>query len=266
MGRYPIVVEVAGPLAMFSRPDTGGSPTSYPAPTWSAAKAIFESIAFFSDGRAWINPTKVEICRRAGQVGGRICYQRYTTNYGGPLRKKSLFGKGVAPGGSSMQLFATVLVDVCYRLHGEVVGSKSADRVNARHYLQDLFNRRLACRNVNKGGCHRTPTLGWSEFTCSYWGPPRCREIAGSGGLVENLAWKTFCTTWELQFIDRTEVDDAISEVIPSMLVGIRNQSIDGDYAPQFHQSVQITDGALTYPPPVFPPARSKMEQRADAQ
>ncbi|MGA7992375.1 MAG: CRISPR-associated protein Cas5 [Thermoanaerobaculia bacterium] len=35
-------MEVAGPLAMFTRPDTGGTPTSYPLPTWSAAKGILE--------------------------------------------------------------------------------------------------------------------------------------------------------------------------------------------------------------------------------
>lgn len=37
--RYTVEFEVAGPLAMFARPDTGGTPTSYPLPTWSAAKA-----------------------------------------------------------------------------------------------------------------------------------------------------------------------------------------------------------------------------------
>src|SRR3954471_6782291 len=98
---YEVTLEVAGPLAMFARPDTGGTPTSYPVPTWSAAKGLFESIAFFADGAAWVCPTRVEVCRRVGELGGRVRLQRYTTNYGGPLRKASLFGKGTAPGGSS---------------------------------------------------------------------------------------------------------------------------------------------------------------------
>jgi CRISPR-associated protein Cas5d len=47
---YPVSIEVAGPLAMFTRPDTGGTPTSYPVPTLSACKGIFEAIAFLSSG------------------------------------------------------------------------------------------------------------------------------------------------------------------------------------------------------------------------
>jgi hypothetical protein len=35
---------------MFARPDTGGTPTSYPVPTWSACKGVFESIAMLVEG------------------------------------------------------------------------------------------------------------------------------------------------------------------------------------------------------------------------
>ena len=48
MGPYLIQLEVSGPLAMYARPDTGGSPTSYPVPTWSAAKGLLESIAYLA--------------------------------------------------------------------------------------------------------------------------------------------------------------------------------------------------------------------------
>jgi CRISPR-associated protein Cas5d len=213
--RYAVAFEVAGPLAMFTRPDTGGTPTSYPIPTWSATKGLFESIAFFADGAAWICPTKVEVCRRIGAQGGRVNFQRYTTNYGGPLRKNSLFNKGLTPGGSSMQLFATVLYDVCYRLHGVVVGSNHYGH-NSKHYLQDLF-----CRRLKRGQCFRTPYFGWSEFTCSYWGSFRD---------------------------DLTETDDAFSQEIPSMLLGIWSTAPRGKYAPVFCQNVRIVNGVLEYP------------------
>lgn len=216
--KYPVFLEVAGPLAMFSRPDTGGTPTSYPVPTWSAAKGLFESIAFFSDGAAWICPTKVEVCRRKGEKGGQIHFQRYTNNYGGPLRKKDLFKKGSMTGGSSMQLFATVLSDVCYRIHGVVVGTAWKKQNNPRHHLQDLFNRRL-----KRGQCHRTPCLGWSEFTCSYWGPFR----EGT-----------------------TEVDSAFFAEIPSMLLGVWNQPSQGKYDPTFRQNVKIREGELVFDVP----------------
>ena len=41
---YSIALEIAGPTAMWTRPDTGDAPVSYPAPTFSAAKAVFESL------------------------------------------------------------------------------------------------------------------------------------------------------------------------------------------------------------------------------
>lgn len=38
---YPIEMEIAGDTAIWTRPDTGDCPVSYPAPTYSAVKAIF---------------------------------------------------------------------------------------------------------------------------------------------------------------------------------------------------------------------------------
>lgn len=213
MKHYSVQMEVAGPLAMFARPDTGGTPVSYPVPTWSAAKGIFESIAHLSSGDAWICPLKVEVCRRIGDSGGRVRFQRYTTNYGGPLRKSSLFRTGSIPGGSSMQLFATVLSDVCYRLYGVVMGRAPRSVVNVRHHLQDLFTRRL-----ERGRCYRTPCLGWSEFTCWYWGPFRETE---------------------------TEVDTTLSIDIPSMLVSPWDRVVAGAYSPRFSQGECPADGSM---------------------
>ena len=206
MKNYPVQMEVAGPLAMFTRVDTGATPTSYPAPTWSAVKGMFDAIAFFSDGAAWIAPTSVEVCR--GRGGGSVRYESYATNYGGPLRKRNLVGAG-----NNMQVFATVLVDVCYRFHAEVRGPIAVSR-NARHHLQDLFTRRL-----QRGQCYSTPALGWREFTCSYWGP----------------------------FRDGTEVDERLTLAIPSMLTGMWDEPVGGAYASQFAQDVRIVNGVLAY-------------------
>lgn len=231
---HRIELEVAGPLAMFTRPDTGGTPTSYPAPTWSAAKGLFESIAFLAKGPAWICPTKVEVCRRVGDAGGRVRFQRYTTNYGGPCRKTKLFREGLTAGGSSMQLFATVLADVCYRVHGVVVGACPAGGINAHHYLKALFDRRL-----RQGRCFRTPCLGWSEFTCSYWGQFR-------------------------QGV--TEVDDALSLEVPSMLVAVWEHALGGQYGPQFQQGVRIEHGVLHFSQTPDPRGEDSSQEAADAQ
>lgn len=218
ISRYPVALEIAGPIAMWCRPDTGGPPTSYPAPTWSAAKGIFESIARLASGDAWINPQKVEVCRSAGEPGGEIFFQRYTTNYGGPLRKSNQLRLG-----SSYQLFATVLANVCYRLHGEVLSAEqtSSPGVNPRHHLQDLFERRL-----KQGKVHRTPCLGWSEFTANYWGPFRDGEEGREKA---------------------TEVDDALNLQIPSMLVSIFDRPVNGAYQPRFKRDVSIRKGTLIY-------------------
>jgi CRISPR-associated protein Cas5d len=219
---YVVELEVAGPLAMFSRPDTGSTPTSYPVPTWSAVKGILESIAYLNDG-AWFCPTRVEVCRRIHSPGGRVNFQRYATNYGGPERKADLFKKGPAAGGSSMQVFATVLADVCYRLHADVAGPRGGGGRNPRHHLKDLFDRRL-----KQGRCHRTPCLGLSEFTCTYWGPPR-------EGVTE--------------VDDRVGTPDAPVE-IPSMLLGVWDTPQSGRYAPLFRQDVRVAFGVLRYDVP----------------
>ena len=44
MKPHPITCEISGPTAMWTRPDTGDAPASYPAPTLAAVKGIFESI------------------------------------------------------------------------------------------------------------------------------------------------------------------------------------------------------------------------------
>jgi CRISPR-associated protein Cas5d len=153
---YPVQFEISGPYAMFTRPDTGSAFVSYPAPTWSACKGMFEAVARLKS--AYIHPVKVEIC-------APVNFHRYMTNYGGPLRKNNQL-----KGGDSYQLGAYVLVDVCYRIYGFVREfTNSPDpRVNHCHYLQDLFIRRL-----EKGRFFDTPCLGWREFVPDYIGPFR---------------------------------------------------------------------------------------------
>ena len=105
--RYQISMEVAGDTAMWTRPDSGDSPCSYPAPTYSAVRGLFESVLWGPD--ILIIPQKVELCSVPR-------FHSYATNYGGPLRKSDSIAKG-----NNYQLFATVLTDVCYRLYAEVI-------------------------------------------------------------------------------------------------------------------------------------------------
>ncbi|MGB7324035.1 MAG: CRISPR-associated protein Cas5 [Rubripirellula sp.] len=212
MNRYSVQLEIAGPLAMFSRPDTGGTPVSYPMPTFSACKGIFETIAWLNRG-AWIKPIKVEICKAKNRPGGRINFQSYANNYGGPLRKADQIANG-----NSFQYFNQILTNVCYRLYGDVVANETApDRKgeNSRHYLEHLFNRRL-----RQGRCFRTPCLGLSEFTANYWGP----------------------------FRDSFEVDQDLDGLrIGAMLKSVWSAPIHGSYDPKFEQELAVEKGVLTF-------------------
>ena len=216
MSKYQVALEVSGPLAMWARPDTGTSPNSYPIPTWSAAKGIFESIAFFKDSQAWINPVRVEICKPVGQEheAGEIYYQKYKTNYGGPLREGKLINQN-----NNFQFAALVVANPCYRLFANIE-SNSAQKTkqgnNPAHALQAILKRRL-----EKGQCYHTPCLGWSEFVPDYWGVPR----------------------------DSTEVDTAITLNLVSFLKGMFDKPVNGHYAPDFLQNDQawIKEGVFNY-------------------
>ena len=201
MKKYEIFFEIEGPHAMFTRPDTGSSFISYPAPTFSAAKGMFESIARLKS--SYVKPVKVEICKA-------IQYEKYATNYGGPLRKSNQLKNN-----SSYQHMAMILVNVCYRIYGEILlCGTEPDGVNSRHALQEMFNRRLA-----KGQCWHTSCLGWKEFVPSYFGP----------------------------FREQTKVESAINDVIPSMLITPFDKPVDGKLKSRFAQNVRIENGVLRY-------------------
>jgi CRISPR-associated protein Cas5d len=210
---YPISLEIAGPTAMWTRPDTGDAPVSYPAPTRGAAKGIFEAILWLQS--AEVMPTKVEIC-------APLVYHCYGTNYGGPLRKSQQIRND-----NNYQLIATVLINVCYRLYAEArPDSPPPGRVSERaraqavhngaHAFQQMFQRRLA-----KGQFHRIPCLGWSEFLPDYVGP----------------------------FRDETRPQEDISFVLPSMLDAVFPEGKYSPAAPRFRQNVRIEKGVLHYAP-----------------
>ena len=211
---YPIRMEIAGSTAMWTRPDCGDSPCSYPAPTYSAVKGLFESVLW---GPAIIVvPKKVEIC-------APVQYHSYVTNYGGPLRSATSIKRG-----NNYQLFATVLIDVCYRLYAEVIANPEKATLPDKaskwdkkttspgHAYQEIFNRRL-----KKGQSFATLALGWSEFTPSYVGPFREQT--------------TVCT----------ELPDLY---IPSMLRGVFAHGYNSGYEAVYDTDIHIHNGILVYP------------------
>jgi len=209
MKKYEIALEIAGATAMWTRPDTGDCPVSYPIPTYSAAKGIFESIIRFET--VDIVPTRVEVC-------APVVYHNYVTNYGGPLRKSAIMPYG------SYQLLATVLINVCYRLYAEIrpsehnryLSEKALQQKNKgfndRHACQEIFNRRL-----KQGQCHDIHFLGWREFIPEYFG----------------------------HFRDTTKVEESVNLTLPSFLHSIFEPS--GNRNPKYKQDKKIENGGLVY-------------------
>ncbi|MBI2440073.1 MAG: CRISPR-associated protein Cas5 [Lentisphaerae bacterium] len=209
-------MEIAGPTAMWTRPDTGDCPVSYPAPTYSAVKGICESILW--GPAVQVIPTRVAIC-------APLQYHNYQTNYGGPLRKSSIMATG-----GGFQLLATVLIDVCYRLYAKVIPvtretkARLPEKANSwdknttapGHAYQDIFNRR-----VKRGQCFCIPFLGWKEFGPSYFGP----------------------------FRERTQVEASLNMTLPSMLREVFSDGYASESRFTFDQNVSIKNGVIEFLP-----------------
>jgi len=67
-------------MALWARPDTLPNPVSYVAPTFSAAKGIFEAILRWKS--VHVRPTRCEIC-------APVQFHRYAFNYGGLRNRRS---------------------------------------------------------------------------------------------------------------------------------------------------------------------------------
>jgi CRISPR-associated protein Cas5d len=206
---YRIEMEISGSTAMWTRPDTGDCPVSYPAPTYSAIKGIFEAILW--GPAVEIVPFKVEICKP-------LRFHGYTTNYNGPLRKSGTEG--------AYQFMATVLTDVCYRMYAHVYPTHNKNRLDEKakvwdskttspgHAYTAIFKRRL-----QRGQWFTLPFLGWKEFTPSYIGP----------------------------FRTETRVQKDISTVLPSMLREVFPDGYNSKARFTYDQNVQIEYGVLHY-------------------
>lgn len=211
---YPIEMEIAGSTAMWTRPDTGDCPVSYPAPTYSAVKAIFESILWGPDVE--IVPLKAELCTP-------VQYHSYCTNYGGPLRSTTAMKKE-----HNYQLYATVLIDVCYKLYAEVMSNhrknglpekaRQWDRktTSPGHAYQSIFQRRL-----KRGQSFSSLALGWSEFTPSYFG-----ELRSTTKVLSDLP----------------------PTIIPSMLRQVFSKGYNSPVSYIYDNDLVIKNGVLKYP------------------
>jgi CRISPR-associated protein Cas5d len=236
MKPYQVALEIAGDTAMWTRPDTGDCPVSYPAPTYSAVAGIFKAVCW--GPAVEIVPFKAEICKP-------LHFHGYSTNYNGPLKKTGTDG--------AYRFFATVLTDVCYRLYADVYPARNKDNFdeNARRW-DNRTPVKTGTHNFKGGEKGHTPRGTYSSGTTSpghaYAAIFGRRLKRGQWFVLPCLGWKEFTPSYVGPFREGTSVRDDINTVLPSML---RQVFGDGYKDPQrfvYDQNVKIERGVLTYP------------------
>ena len=213
--KYPLSMEIAGPFAMFTRPDTGCDSSSYIAPTKTAVKGMIEAV--LNMHTVEINPTRVEIC-------SRVKFQPWKFNSHVFNRKSDQIASE-----NALQIGLSILVDVCYKLYATV---SNADIDRIRDFLSEKEKRCVdqgidnACayqsqfeRWLKQGKSYRTPHLGLSEFLASYYGPIR----------------------------KETKIDKSINKKIPFFLNKIWTFPTFGECVKPEFITAEVKQGVLSY-------------------
>ncbi|MFE7319033.1 type I-C CRISPR-associated protein Cas5c [Streptomyces sp. NPDC057555] len=158
---YPdLVVEVAGPLACFTRPELKVERVSYPVMTPSAASGVLEAIYWKPEFRYVVRA--IEVLRpiewtsiRRNEVKSAISAAEVAA-----LRKDSRRRYDVED--DRDQRNTMLLRDVAYRIRAQIRPASQTKGVSPAKYRDQLR------RRVDKGACFSQPFLGCREFSCSY--------------------------------------------------------------------------------------------------
>ncbi|MFC9742688.1 type I-C CRISPR-associated protein Cas5c [Streptomyces noursei] len=156
------MVEVAGPLACFTRPELKVERVSYPMMTPSAASGVLEAIYWKPEFRYVVRA--IEVLRpiewtsvRRNEVKSAISAAEVAALRKDPRRRYDVEG-------DRDQRNTMLLRDVAYRIRAQirpVPQGKSASAPPAKY--RDQLRRR-----VDKGACFSQPFLGCREFSCSF--------------------------------------------------------------------------------------------------
>lgn len=165
----PVVVEVWGAAALFTRPEAKTERQTYAVMTPSAAVGILESI-FWKPEFAW-RVERIEVL--APIVEGTV--RRNETSQVVTM-EGALNGMRVDTAANRTQRASTFLKDVRYRIHAQVELRSHATDTVAKY--RDQFRRR-----VDRGACFSQPYLGTREFVAMFGPPTEARPIEASGDL-----------------------------------------------------------------------------------
>ncbi|MGH3796753.1 MAG: type I-C CRISPR-associated protein Cas5c [Pseudonocardiaceae bacterium] len=170
-GAPPVVVQVWGEGALFTRPELKVERVSYPVMTPSAAVGVLESI-FWKPEFVW-RVVAIEVLNKIKQFTQR----RNETTDLASLADAASGRRRIDTVVHRVQRNAVCLRDVAYRIHAHVVLRDHATKAESAY--RDQFRRR-----VSRGSCFTQPYLGTREFT-AYFGDPD--ETPAQPDLTEDL-------------------------------------------------------------------------------
>lgn len=162
-GAPPVVVQVRGDGALFSRPELKVERVSYPVMTPTAARGVLEAIFWKPQMRYRV--VAIEVLRPIRQ----FTIRRNETHQVMPL-SAALRGERLDTAANRDQRNAVCLRDVAYRIHAHIDAADGAGKDVAAY--RDQFRRR-----VTRGACFHQPYLGTREFSADFGDPDEAERI-----------------------------------------------------------------------------------------
>ncbi len=156
-GHPPVVVQVGGDAALFSRPELKVERVSYPVMTPTAARGVLEAIFWKPEMRYRV--VAIEVLRPIRETAIRRNETSQVVSLDDARR-----GKRVDTAAHRDQRNAVCLRDVAYRIHAHVEATEQATKLTAAY--RDQFRRR-----VTRGACFHQPYLGTREFSADFGDP-----------------------------------------------------------------------------------------------
>lgn len=157
-GDLPVVVQVSGEAALFSRPELKVERVSYPVMTPPAAVGVLESIFWKPEMHYQI--VAIEVLKPIRQ----FTIRRNETTDVAPLAEAVKGARRVDTVAHRDQRNAVCLRDVAYRIHAHIETAPHADKPVAAY--RDQLRRR-----VRRGACFQRPYLGTREFSAEFGWP-----------------------------------------------------------------------------------------------
>ena len=162
-GAPPVVLQVRGDGALFSRPELKVERVTYPVMTPTAARGVLEAI--FWKPQMSYRVVAIEVLRPIQQFTIRRNETHQVVSLSGALR-----GDRVDTASARDQRNAVCLRDVAYRIHAQIDVSDDANKNAAAYRAQ--FRRR-----VTRGACFQQPYLGTKEFSADFGDPDDTQPI-----------------------------------------------------------------------------------------